>query len=396
MSYVLSAACCLLNVKDGDCVTESPQPATPADLLEAAARLLPGHRDIEPVPGYADLIRVNTVQGWTRVTRWQEGVTAERIATTHAIFERGVEAEIRCLPSPYSGPNGEASIALPGGHRYEAREWLPGAPVFREEQIPDLPLPEFAPLDHLAELAANIGNLHTASQRIVDQRKLTPVPLTVLHRSIALAGQDERRLLSGKDRTYPPIRIWQRASERIIPAAADAIGLLQAGEGKRFVATHGNLWPEHVLYTRSGEAMRLSGITGWSRLSASSPLVDLAQIVARHRGWSQDAAEVVLESYQSVAPLLPEERRAFPMIVGLDLLAVAGPLLISRVAAATGELRMGGTQHHALQVALERTLAALDKLVPLLGGYDSASPKRGRKWVYRDQPGGRGRPPGRA
>ena len=120
-----------------------------------------------------------------------------------------------------------------------------GAPVFREEQIPDLPLPEFAPLDHLAELAANIGTVHTASQRIVDQRKLTPVPLSVLHRSTALAGQDERRQLSGKDRTYPPIRIWQRASERIIPAAADAIGLLQAGEGKRFVATHGNLWPEH-------------------------------------------------------------------------------------------------------------------------------------------------------
>jgi hypothetical protein len=210
-----------------------------------------------------------------------------------------------------------------------------------------------------------------------------------LHRTTALAGQDERRQLSGKDRTYPPIRIWQRASERIIPAAADAIGLLQAGEGKRFVATHGNLWPGHALFIRPEGETRLSGITGWSRLSASSPLVDLAQIVARNRGWSQDAAEVVLESYQSVAPLLPEERRAFPMIVGLDLLTVAGPLLIARVAAATGDLRMAGTQHHSLQVALERTLEALDKLAPLLSGYDSATPKRGRKWVYRDQPGRR-------
>jgi hypothetical protein len=42
-------------------------------------------------------------------------------------------------------------------------------------------------------------------------------------------------------------------------------------------------------------------------------------------------------------------------------------------------------------VALERTLAALDKLLPLLGGYDAASPKRGRKWEYGDRPGGRRR-----
>jgi hypothetical protein len=236
-------------------------------------------------------------------------------------------------------------------------------------------------------MAMNIGRIHGAAQPIVDQRRLTPMPLSAVHRAVALAGQDERRLLAGKDRTYPPMRAWLRASERIIPSSADAIGLLQDGDAKRFVATHGSLWPEHALFTRPEGVTHLSGLTGWSRLSASSPLIDLAQIVSRNRGWSQEAAEVVLESYQSVAPLLPEERRALPMVVGLDLLSITGPLMIARVEAATGERRMPGMAVQTLQVTLERLLDALDKIVPLLSGYDDKSPKRGRKWVYRAQPG---------
>ena len=368
-------------------MTDSSHTAIPADLLEAAALLLPGHREIELVPGKAELIRVKTVQGWTRVTRWPEGATAERIAATHALFERGAGAEIRCLPSPYSGPNGEASIALPGGHRYDARGWLPGQPTLRAEPIEGLFLPEYLPLDHLAAMAMNVGRIHAAAQPIVDQRRLTPMPLTSVHRAVSLTGRDERGLLAGKHRTYPPMRAWLRASERIVPASADAIGLLQDGEAKRFVATHGNLWPEHALFTRPEGVTHLSGLTGWSRLAASSPLIDLAQIVARNRGWSQEAAEVVLESYQSVAPLLPEERRALPMIVGLDLLSITGPLMIARVQAATGELRLPGMAVQTLQVTLERLLDALDKIVPLLTGYDEKSPKRGRKWVYRTTPG---------
>jgi Ser/Thr protein kinase RdoA (MazF antagonist) len=364
----------------------------PADLREAAGVLLPGHRDVATVAGAPNLLRVETINGPARITRWESGATQERIAAIHATFAALQRAGVRFTPAPIAGPNGEQSITLPGHHRYEARGWLAGQSAGREAPFPRLPLPSTISVDHVAETARALGRMHQAGSSVVAQRVLPATPLTSVHRAIVTRAREVRRNIIDAASAYPPARGWMSSLDRLTAMTAETIGTLQEGEERRFVVAHGDLWPEHLLFSRRDGMPELTGLAGWSRVAASSPLLDLAQIVSRTRGWSQEFVEAVVSAYQDAAPLTPVERRALPGIVALDLMETAANLL-ERYILPDPEVETPYGQTQQLIAAIERTLQALEAIVPVVGGFDSPTPKRGRKWVYRTQPSGPRRPP---
>jgi Ser/Thr protein kinase RdoA (MazF antagonist) len=226
----------------------------------------------------------------------------------------------------------------------------------------------------------------------VAQRVLPALPLTSVHRAIVTRAREVRRNILDVASVYPPARGWMNSLDRLATLTAETIGTLQEGEERRFVVAHSDLWPEHLLFSRRDGAPELTGLAGWSRVAVSSPLLDLAQIVSRTRGWSQEFVEAVVSGYQDVAPLTPVERRALPGIIALDLLETAANLLERYMVPEEGvEIPYGQTQQ--LIAAIERTLQSLEAIAPVVGGFDSPTPKRGRKWVYRTQPSGPRRPP---
>lgn len=86
---------------------------------------------------------------------------------------------------------------------------------------------------------------------------------------------------------------------------------------------HLGLWPAHVLIA-DGE---LSGLLGWERVAAGSPLLDLAQAILRLQSWSDESVESALGAYGDVRELAPEERRLLPAVAALDAVATTGRLL---------------------------------------------------------------------
>jgi len=357
----------------------------PADLREAAGLLLLGHGEISTVAGAPEAVRVETAQGPARVTRWPIGTTADRIKALHELFARRDATGASFLPVPISAPVGGSSIALPGGLRYDARGWLPGTSAVRDPIVPGEPLPSPISIDHVAAASRAVATLHLAGEPVVKRRSLPAVPLTTLHQQTAVICRQTREDLMPLVQSFPPMREWVRASDRIIPLAAEAIGGLLEGEERRFVVAHAGLWPEHILFVREEGDPVVSGLVGWNSAVVTSPLVDLAQLVSRTRGWSYDITEAVVENYQRVASLTPLERRSLPLIVGLDLLREAARLL--SIYMHRDDAVFKHSEYTLVYGALDRTLDALDAIVPTLGGYDDPTPKRGRKWVYRPKPG---------
>ena len=343
--------------------------------------LLPGHGDLSTIAGAPSAIRVETAQGSARVTRWSPGTTEERIETLHELFKLRERPGAEFLPVPIGAPQGGASIALPGGHRYEARGWLPGTSAARDALIPGQPLPNPISVDHVSAAARAIATLHTIGAPIARKRAIPAVPLTPLHRQPAMISRDTKDRLTPMIQQFPPMREWVKAGDRIIPLAADAIGGLLESEERRLVVSHAGLWPEHILFIREAGTPVVSGLAGWGNSVVSSPLVDLAQLVSRTRGWSNETIEAVVENYQQLAALAPLERRSLPLIVALDLLREGARLLDLYMRRDEGLFKP--SEYMQAFYALERTLDALDAVRPVIEGFDAPTPKRGRKWVHR-------------
>jgi hypothetical protein len=360
---------------------ETPTPI-PLDLLEAAALLLPGHGEASTIAGAPASIRVETKQGPARVTRWSPGTTETRIEAMHELFKLHVKPGAEFLPTPIGAPDGKASISLPGGHRYEARGWLGGSPAVREPLIPGQPMPGPISIDHIAAAARAIAILHTVSKPVARNRSFPAVPLTALHRQTAILGRETKDRLLPLVQQFPPMREWVRAGDQIIPLAADAIGGLLEGDETRLVISHAGLWPEHMLFQRdASDQPVVSGLAGWGGSVVSSPLVDLAQLVSRTRGWSHETIETVVEIYQESASLSPLERRSLPLIVALDLLRETARLLDIYMRRDDAVLKP--SEYRLAFNALERNLDALNAILPMIGGFDAPTPKRGKKWVHR-------------
>jgi thiamine kinase-like enzyme len=112
------------------------------------------------------------------------------------------------------------------------------------------------------------------------------------------------------------------ASQRVIFASWDVLEAVDFLRPVPLVATHGDLWPTHVVADRG--TVRL---VDWRTARYASPLTDVAQLIARFAGWSGSALEEVVESYMTIRTLSADERRLLPVFGALDLAVETGVIL---------------------------------------------------------------------
>jgi hypothetical protein len=373
---------------------DAPPAAPDPELVEAVDRLLRDHGAVDPVGHAPDVVRVDTAAGPMRVKRWPAGTTADAISAERALLAALRAQGLGFIPAPVAAPGGVDSIAIEGGGRADVQTWIPGSPPLRDARHSAVPVPGAVTLEQLAVVCTGLARVHEAGAGIVRDRGLLPAPLTGYHQAVAREARATREQLQPYIRQSPHLRAWLRAADRIVPAAADGIGALVEGDARRFVASHLHIWPEHVLFLRQDGAPVLGGLVGWSGAGASSPLIDLAQAIVRLRGWSKEASEAGIGAYMEGGALLPEERRALPLIVGLDLVLVMARLLVARLQPPRGGEWIDGL---GVRTALEKQAIACDIIVPMMTGYDDPAPVYKRTWEYgprRGQPGWKPQGPG--
>lgn len=370
----------------------APEPPDPA-FIEAVDRLVRDHGEVTPVSHAPEVLRVETAAGPLRAKRWPAGSTADGIAAERRILTALHDAGLAFIPAPIAGPGGVDSIAIEGGTRVDVQTWVPGAPPIRANRPSPASVPGSCSLEQLAVVVTGLARVHEAGAPLVEARALSLAPLTDYHQAVAREARVTRERLQPYIRQSPHLRAWLRAADRIVPEAATAIGTLVEGNARRLVASHLRVWPEHVLFLRQEGEPHLGGIVGWSGAGASSPLVDLAQAIIRLRGWSKEASETAIGAYMEGGALLPEERRALPVVVGLDLVLVMARLLVARLEPPRGGEWIDGP---GIRAALDKQAIAADMIAPLLSGFDEVAPPYRRVWEYgprRSQPGWRPLPP---
>jgi hypothetical protein len=155
------------------------------------------------------------------------------------------------------------------------------------------------------------------------------------------------------------------------------------GPGAR-VVLHLGLWPAHVLLgERRDGGDDAIGLIGWEGAAAGSPLLDLAHLTTRCRGWSAPNAELVLAAYAALRPLAPEERRGLPAVAALDLVAAAGHLLDLAYGPRGEEAWPPPT---ALRAGAEFLVASLEAAAAVAAQGDAPRKGAARRWQHRPKP----------
>jgi hypothetical protein len=151
------------------------------------------------------------------------------------------------------------------------------------------------------------------------------------------------------------------------------------------VIGHLNLWPAHLLVSRVEGNEEISGLIDFADAAASSPLVDLAQLIVHFSGWTGSTAEEAIGAYVDVRPLAPEERRSLPAVAGLDLVVETGRLLtLGYATPAVAESGRAETVRNGAAVLLQ----SLEAVTPAVQRGDRPEPSRARKWDYSTRRGG--------
>jgi aminoglycoside phosphotransferase (APT) family kinase protein len=153
----------------------------------------------------------------------------------------------------------------------------------------------------------------------------------------------------------PAIQRWLATSERLLARAEPAVDAAAESGPRPASIVHLGLWPAHVLLAEE----HVSGLLGWERAAAGSPLLDLAQATLRLQGWSEDAVEMAVGAYGDVQSLSPEERRLLPAIAALDAVAATGRLL-EQTFGVEGAGRPPSAARSAVDMMLT-SMAALDR-----------------------------------
>jgi Ser/Thr protein kinase RdoA (MazF antagonist) len=354
------------------------------DLAAAARAFFPDLTRIVPVIGSTHLVRVETPSGAWAVRRWPPATTEARIRFVHSVLRQARDAGIALVPAAADG-HGDDGLLLLGGTHYDAQSWLPGRPLGRS--LPDLPsaegqinLPTSASPALMTNLIETVARFHTASEPLARRPSVPAAPLQRVASVVRRAWEGHRARLRPIAPRTPAVQRWLRVSEQALPAAVGALERQPANWQETSVAGHHDLWPAHVLTERHGDTQQLTGLVDFADLAAGSPLLDLAQLVGHFGGWSAETAELTVETYASIRPLLPEQRRLLPAVAALDLVAEAGWLLVVTYATPRPddalppkELRLGAD---ALVASLEVTATVV------LHGDTRPSPTT-RKWVRR-------------
>ena len=324
-------------------MVDSPADAPPGDapaagLLAAARAFFPEMTDARPLAGRGHLLLAETPAGRKVVRRWPAEAGDAWVGVTLALLGRLASAGMP-VPRPDALPDGAAVFRL-GRERYDARSWLPGAPVGRAAvAYPDpdrwLGLPVALPERAFADAIRVLARLHQETAAPADPvaSARPAAPLAALPAAVQTAWMETRGALRPIAPRTPAVQRWLAAGERLLPAAEAALAAADPSLLAASAVVHPNAWPGHVLL---GEGDEVTGLLGWERAVFGTPLLDLAQAIVRLRGWSVAAVEEMVAAQGDVAPLAPELRRLLPAVAGLDLVATTGRLLAATYAPGPG------------------------------------------------------------
>jgi Ser/Thr protein kinase RdoA (MazF antagonist) len=365
------------------------------DLLQAAQAFFPDFTATEAIAGHPDIVRVATPAGIGRVRRWLAGVLAADIAFSREVMAAASDAGITPVPRLVPPPTapGEPSLCIRNRH-FDAQMWLPGTPPprseaawpDREDRI-DIPV-VLAPAAFSAVIAAS-ARLHDATTAIAARSEIPTAPLSMLPGAVRQAHGRHLGALRARARREPAIQRWLATGERLMAAAEPIVVVATEDPGLSTRVLHLGFWPAHVLL----EGDSLTGLLGWDRVAAGSPLLDIAQATLRLQGWSDEAVEVALGAYAEARPLSPEERRLLPAVTALDAVATTGRLLEQTYA--VEETARPPTALRAAIDMMLRSMTALDRslIAQATVGKSKRTPwRRGpRPTPPRGQEGGKSR-----
>jgi aminoglycoside phosphotransferase (APT) family kinase protein len=336
-------------------------PAVSDDLLQAARVFFPDYTAAEAIPGHPDVVKITTPTSMGRVRRWPSGVLETDIAFSHEVLAAARDAGLSSVPRLVSSPTApdEPSQRI-GGRRFDAQEWLPGAPPPRSEAA--WPNPEdridipvvLSPAAFSAVIAA-AARLHDATTTIAARQDIPTALLSMLPGAVRQAHGRHLAALRARARREPAVQRWLATGERLMAAAVPIVLATPEDPGLPASVVHLGLWPAHVLL----ESDALTGLLGWERVAAGSPLLDIAQATLRLQGWSDESVEVALGAYGEARSLSPEERRLLPAVAALDAVATTGRLLEQTYA--VDETARPPTAVRAAIDMMLRSMTALDR-----------------------------------
>jgi hypothetical protein len=309
------------------------------------------------------------------------------LAFIHELLAESRGSGIAFVPSVAPLPDGKTVLALAGA-LYDAQSWLPGRAPVRgadvaadQSGVIDRPSPLTATT--LAAAARAIAAWHAATETLARRPGAPRAPLDAVLRAVRTAWERDRDRLRRLAPRTPHIQRWIRSGEIVLDGAVESLSAAEFLHARPLVVGHLNLWPAHLLVSRIEGQERISGLLDFAEAAASSPLVDLAQLIGHFGGWTGAAAEDALGAYADARPLAPEERRLLPAIAGLDLIAETGRLLTLGYATPT---IAGGPGGDTIRAAAAAMLLSLEAVAPAAQRGDRPEPSRARKWVHRPRP----------
>ena len=336
-------------------------PAVSDDLLQAARVFFPDSTAADAIPGHPEVAKITTTASTGRVRRWPSGVLATDIAFSHEVMAAARDAGVSSVPRLVSPPTTPDGLSLRiGSRRFDAQEWSPGAPPPRSEAA--WPNPEdrvdipvvLTPAAFSAVITA-AARLHDATTIIAARDGIPTAPVSMLPGAVRQAHGRHLAALRARARREPAVQRWLATGERLMAAAEPLVLAMPEDLGPPASVLHLGLWPAHVLL----ENDELTGLLGWERVAAGSPLLDIAQATLRLQGWSDESVEVALGAYGEARPLSPEERRLLPAVAALDAVATTGRLLEQTYA--VDETARPPTAVRAAIDMMLRSMTALDR-----------------------------------
>lgn len=352
--------------------------------VDATNALAPGSRNARTFPAEHPLVHMTGASGDAVLRQWPAEMTAERIGFIADVLDAAHAAVGRQVPTiePVPGMPDQRSVLIQG-HRYSRSPYLPGRPLGRyggfrtpDGQSINVPLHESAGAhDLVAEATRILARVHDATGAIATREDAPVATLASMLSSVRDLWFEQRRILGDKAADQRDIRRWLRCGNRIIPTSSDLLRKEEALMVERSVVIHGDLWPVNVLVEGRESDRRITGIVGWSRAAAGSPVLDLAALAVHMQGWSAAMTESIVESYSDIRPLLPEQRRLVPVVASLDLVArVAGLLKLAYL----DDRMIGHPAMPVLRSGMKTLLNSLETLTSILvPDVDST-----RRWQY--------------
>lgn len=374
---------------------QSPPDDHAADLAQAAAQFFPAS-EVVPIPPSQHLVRVETATGDAAVRQWPAATTNDHVEFVHALHATLRDAGVSSVAAILPVSSREATVLALNGRLYDARTWLPGAPLGESDlsntgELVDLP--KVVSQQALRALIETIANVHTASTAL--PRHGQRLTIQQLRSAARQFWQIYRERLRPVAAVNPPIQHWLRTGERVFPLALSLIEQEPELTRQMSVVGHHRVWPAHVLGQRHDGEFAISGLVGLSDPAWGSPLLDLAQIGTRFARWSPDLIEELIGTYGAVRRLTPVERRLLPAVATLDLIIQSGRML--DVAYGPRGVELPPAAGAPAVLAAEAMVASLEAVSATLTAVTPRERSKGPPWPRgrRGQPGQHRRGPSR-